>query len=230
MSNAKWKLLLAAGIVICGLLLARQLDLQNLLRQALAWIASLGAWAPVMFVCLYIGACVLFIPGSLLTLGAGVVFGVVHGSIIASIAASLGAAAAFLVGRYIARPWVARKIEGDPRFKAIDEAVAGEGWKIVGLTRLSPVFPFNLLNYAFGLTRVPFWEYFFASWIGMLPGTILYVYVGSLAGSFANLGSGGGTRTTAEWVLYAAGLIATIVVTVFVTRLARRALAKHIAV
>src|SRR4029434_5373395 len=116
-----------------------------------------------------------------LTRGAGVVFGVLRGSIIASIAAALGAASAFLVSRYLARAWVARKIERNPKFKAIDEAVAKEGWKIVILTRLSPVFPFNVMNYTFGLTRVSFWEYFFASWIGMMPGTVLYVYVGSLA-------------------------------------------------
>jgi uncharacterized membrane protein YdjX (TVP38/TMEM64 family) len=94
--------------------------------------------------------------------------------------------------------------------------------------RLSPVFPFNLLNYAFGLTRVSFWEYFLASWIGMLPATIMYVYVGSLAGTIAGLGGGGRTRTTAEWVLYGIGLAATVAVTIFVTRLARRALGKRI--
>ncbi|MCI0534969.1 MAG: TVP38/TMEM64 family protein, partial [Verrucomicrobiales bacterium] len=217
-----------ACLVIGGLVLARRLDLQNLLREALAWMAGLGAWGPVLFVGLYVAACVLFIPGSLLTLGAGAVFGVVRGSVIVSVAAILGAASAFLVGRYLARAWVARKIEGNPKFKAIDEAVAKEGWKIVLLTRLSPAFPFNLLNYAFGLTRVSFSEYLFASWIGMLPATILYVYVGSLAGSIASLDRGGRTRTTAEWVLYAVGLIATIVVTILVTRQARRALGKHI--
>jgi len=97
------------------------------------------------------------------------------------------------------------------------------------LTRLSPIFPFNLLNYAFGLTKVSLKHYFFASWLGMIPGTIMYVYIGSVAGDLATLGAGGRTRTTGEWVLYAAGLLATMVVTVFVTRLARRALAERIA-
>jgi len=100
-----------------------------------------------------VAATVLFLPGSILTLGAGVVFGVVKGALIVSVSATLGATATFLVGRYVARDAIARKIDGNPRFKAIDQAVAREGWKIVGLTRLSPVFPFNLLNYASPASR-----------------------------------------------------------------------------
>jgi uncharacterized membrane protein YdjX (TVP38/TMEM64 family) len=102
--------------------------------------------------------------------------------------------------------------------------VADEGWKIVFLTRLSPVFPFTLLNYAFGLTRVKLSHYVLASWIGMIPGTVMYVYLGSLV----NVGAGHRQRTTGEWVLYGVGLLATIVVTIFVTRVARKALEKKI--
>jgi len=123
---------------------------------------------------------------------------------------------------------VARQIAGNPKFKAIDEAVAREGWKIVLFTRLSPIFPFNLLNYAFGLTNVSLRDYFFASWLGMIPATITYVYIGSLAGNLARVGAGGRAPTTGEWVLYAVGLAATVAVTVFVTRLARKALAERI--
>ena len=177
---------------------------------------------------LYILACLFFLPGSVLTLGAGAVWGVVGGVPVVSVASTLGATAAFLVGRYFARDSVARRIEGNERFRAIDEAVAREGWKIVGLTRLSPVFPFNLLNYAFGLTRVSLRDYFFASWIGMLPGTVMYVYLGSLAGSLAALGAGQSTRTPAQWALYGVGLAATVAVTVYVTRIARAALAKRV--
>jgi uncharacterized membrane protein YdjX (TVP38/TMEM64 family) len=131
-------------------------------------------------------ACILLLPGSILTLGAGVLFGVVNSSIAVSIAATLGATCAFLVGRYLPRVWVAKRIANNDKFKAVDEAVAKEGWKIVLLTRLSPVFPFNLLNYAFGLTQVRVRHYFFASWLGMIPGTIMYVYIGSLAGGRAH--------------------------------------------
>jgi len=211
--------------IVGALLAARYFDAPSLLRTGLEAIAQLGAWGPVLFVLLYVAATVLFLPGSILTLGAGVVFGLVRGAVIVSISATLGATAAFLVGRYVARDWVAGKIEGNPKFKAIDEAVAREGWKIVGLTRLSPVFPFNLLNYAFGLTRVSLSHYVIASWIGMMPGTVMYVYLGSVAGTLA--GAGGASRTPAEWALYAVGLAATIGVTVYVTRLARRALARR---
>jgi uncharacterized membrane protein YdjX (TVP38/TMEM64 family) len=196
------------------------------LRNALDWIRGLGALAPIAFIAIYIAACVLFLPGSILTIGAGVIFGVVRGTIYVSIAATLGATAAFLVGRYFARDWIAKKLDGNVKFKAIDEAVGREGWKIVLLTRLSPVFPFNLLNYAYGLTRVTLRDYFFASWAGMIPGTILYVYIGSLSGDLAGAGtaSGGGARTPAGWALDAVGFIATVAVVVYVTRIGSRAL------
>jgi uncharacterized membrane protein YdjX (TVP38/TMEM64 family) len=223
-SGSKAKLVLWAVIIVALLAAARYFNVQALLRQALDWIAGLGPWGPVIFVLLYIAATVLFLPGLILTLGAGFVFGVVKGSIVVSIAATLGATAAFLVGRYLARDWVSKKIEGNTKFKAIDDAVGREGWKIVGLTRLSPAFPFNLLNYAFGLTRVSLRDYFFASWIGMMPGTVMYVYFGSLAGDLATLGTGQRTTSTAEWVLRVVGLLATVAVTVYVTRVARRAL------
>jgi len=227
-SGSKAKLVLWVLAIVVLLAAAWHFNAQALLRSALDGIARLGPWGPVIFVLLYVAATVAFVPGSILTLGAGFVFGVVKGSIIVSISATLGATAAFLVGRYLARDWVSKKIEGNAKFKAIDEAVAREGWKIVGLTRLSPVFPFNLLNYAFGLTRVSLRDYFFASWIGMMPGTVMYVYLGSLAGDLAAVGAGGRARTPAEWALYVVGLLATVAVTVYVTRVARRALQQRI--
>src|SRR6267143_2465948 len=187
------RLLLWAAL-IAGVLFAARYFGSGPLRELLQWISGLGSTAPLVFIPLYVVACVLFIPGSILTLSAGFLFGVVRGSMYVSVAATLGATLAFLIGRYFARQWVAARLAKYPKFKTVDEAVAREGWKIVALTRLSPVFPFNLLNYAFGLMRVSFWEYFFASWIGMLPGTVLYVYVGSLAGSIAGLGGGGRKR------------------------------------
>jgi uncharacterized membrane protein YdjX (TVP38/TMEM64 family) len=165
-----------------------------------------------------------------LTLGAGAIYGVVYGTALVSVSSTLGATAAFLVGRYLARGWIAQKIETNPKFKAVDDAVAQEGWKIVGLTRLSPVFPFNFLNYAYGLTQVSLRDYFFASWIGMLPGTIVFVYLGSLAGSLATLGEGERERTPVEWALFGGGLVAAFAVTFYVTRIARRALSKRVAV
>ena len=195
----------ALAVIVVGLLLAaKQFNLQQVFRDALAWIESAGAIGPLVFFGLYIAACVFMLPGSILTLGAGAVFGVVNGSLLVSLSSTVGATAAFLVGRYLARDMVAHRISGNDTFSAIDNAVAGEGWKIVGLTRLSPVFPFNLLNYAFGLTRVSLRDYVLASWIGMIPGTLMYVYLGSLAGSLAELGEkeSGRARTPAEWALY----------------------------
>lgn len=222
----KW--IVVAVVILILIFLAFRFNLQQILRNALDWISGLGALGILIFIALYILACVLFLPGFILTLGAGVVFGVVKGSIAVSIGATLGAACAFLVGRYLARDWVAGRIAGNDKFKAVDEAVAREGWKIVLLTRLSPIFPFNLLNYAFGLTKVRLKHYFIASWIGMIPGTIMYVYIGSLAGSLANLGAGGHKRTTGEWILYGVGLLATIAVTIYVTKIARKSLSTHI--
>jgi pyruvate/2-oxoglutarate dehydrogenase complex dihydrolipoamide dehydrogenase (E3) component/uncharacterized membrane protein YdjX (TVP38/TMEM64 family) len=206
------------------LLALKYLHIQDLLKAALDWIGKLGPWGPVTFIGLYVVATVLFLPGSVLTLGAGAVFGVAFGSVYVSISATLGAMAAFLVGRYLARDAIVRKIEKNEKFATIDRAVAQEGWKIVLLTRLSPVFPFTLLNYAFGLTRVKLSHYVLASWIGMIPGTVMYVYLGSLV----NVGAGHRQRTTGEWILYGVGLLATVIVTVFVTRVAREALAKKI--
>jgi uncharacterized membrane protein YdjX (TVP38/TMEM64 family) len=178
--NAGKKILLAfVAVAVVAALFA--FDARAVLRDTLAGLESLGPWGPVIFVVLYIAAAVLFVPGSALTLGAGALFGVGLGSVCASVGATLGATAAFMVGRYLAREWVAKKIEGNPAFAALDRAVAAEGWKIVGLTRLSPAFPFTLLNYAFGLTRVSLRDYVLASWIGMMPGTVMYVYLGSLA-------------------------------------------------
>ncbi|MBD2654212.1 TVP38/TMEM64 family protein [Synechocystis sp. FACHB-383] len=197
---------------------------QNWLLNALQWIDDLGTAGAIAFILLYIVATVAFLPGSILTLGAGVVFGVVLGSLYVFVGATLGATAAFLVGRYLARGWVAKKIVGNQKFKAIDEAVGKEGLKIVILTRLSPVFPFNLLNYGYGITGVSLKDYVIGS-LGMIPGTIMYVYIGSLAGSLATVGTETNqANPTLQWAIRIIGLIATVAVTIYVTKIARKAL------
>lgn len=219
-----WKWLFYPALALLVFLAAKKFQGQYRLEQTLDWIGQLGPWGPVLFVMIYATAAVLFVPGSVLTLGAGAVFGVVWGSVYVSIGSTLGATAAFLVGRHLAREAVARKVAGNPRFAAMDKAVANEGWKIVALTRLSPLFPYTLLNYAFGLTRVKLGHYVLASWIGMMPGTVMYVYLGSLAQAATTERA----RGTGEWLLYGVGLLATLGVTLLVTRLARQALAKRI--
>jgi uncharacterized membrane protein YdjX (TVP38/TMEM64 family) len=223
-SPSPWKWVLALLAAASLLVVLYFLDVQKLIQVALAWISDLGPWGPVFFFVFYILATLLFLPGLIPTMAAGVLFGVIQGTLLVSISSISGATLAFLTGRYLAREWVAAMIRGNQKFEAIDAAVAQEGWKIVGLTRLSPVFPFNLLNYAFGLTQVSLKHYFLASWIGMLPGTVMYVYIGSLAGDLATLGSGDRSRTPAEWALYGVGLMATVVLTLYLTRIAQRAL------
>jgi uncharacterized membrane protein YdjX (TVP38/TMEM64 family) len=231
MKNKKWikPLLIIAAIVAVLVIAGRYLILQQRLVEVLAWIKELGSAGFFVFALVYVLACIFFIPGSLLTLGAGAIYGVVTGSILVSVSSTLGATAAFLVGRYVARNWVAHKIEGNARFSAIDNAVADEGWKIVGLTRLSPIFSFNLLNYAYGLTRVSLREYVLASWIGMMPGTVMYVYTGSLASDLASLGAETGNEpTAARWIINGVAFLATVLVTVYVAKIAKKALAEKI--
>ena len=150
---------------------------------------TLGAWGPLAFIVGYVLATVAFVPGSVLTLRRARSSASVRGIVYVFIAASLGACAAFGLSRTVARGAIERRLAGNQRFAAIDRAIAAEGRKIAFLLRMSPVFPFSLLNYALGLTRVRFVDYAIAC-LGMLPGTLLYVYLGSLAGDAAGRGSG----------------------------------------
>lgn len=214
------------AILVCGYLF----DARQFINQSLVWIETQGTWGIGLFIGLYIFSTVLLLPGSLLSLGAGAMFGLLWGTLIVSIASILGATLAFLIGRYLARDWVAKKISENRTFSAVDDAVGREGWKIVVLTRLSPVFPFNLLNYSFGLTKVSLKHYFFASWLGMFPGTVLYVYLGALVGELSRLGTEREGRSTGEWAMLVGGLLATILLTGYITRIAREALDKEVEV
>lgn len=222
-SGFSFSRILLIGVVLALLVvLGRQAGVY--LPQFVAWVDSLGVWGPVVFVVGYVVAAVAFVPGSILTLAAGAIFGLGKGVVIVFIAAMLGSSAAFLVARYLARPAIERRLVGNTRFAAIDRAVGAQGRKIVFLLRLSPVFPFNLLNYALGLTKVRFLDFFVAS-AGMLPGTLLYVYYGKLAGDVAALAGGSPVAKGPEYyAVLILGLVATIVVTTIVTRIARRAL------
>lgn len=213
-------IILAVGLVTGTLLL----PVKDWLIRGLDWTQGLGLWGPFFVVAFYILACVLLLPGSVLTLGAGFLFKVFLGTMTVSIGSTLGACAAFLVGRTVARNWVAGKVAKNEKFVMIDEAVAQQGFKIVLLTRLSPVFPFNILNYSFGLTKIAFWKYALASWIGMIPGTIMYVYFGAGLRSLADIASGEVETGTTGRIFFWLGLALTVIVTVFVTRIARKAL------
>jgi uncharacterized membrane protein YdjX (TVP38/TMEM64 family) len=207
----------AVAVVVVGARLAPHLG------EVAQWVRGLGLWAPLVFIAGYAVATVAFVPGSALTLAAGPLFGLGWGVLYVFCGAVLGSSAAFLIARYLARGAVERKIQGNPKFAAIDRAVSAEGRRIVLLLRLSPAFPFNLLNYALGLTRVRFADYLVAS-VGMLPGTLLYVYVGKVGGDAAAAAGGMASTDLGTWVLRIVGLAATIAVATLVTRIARRAL------
>ncbi len=218
------RLLLLLGAV--GVLVLLGKSIGDAVPRFADWVESLGIWGPAVFIAGYAISVVAFVPASLLTLAAGAIFGVAWGTLYTLVAATAGAAGAFLVARYLARSRIEQRLAGNTRFDAVDRAVGAQGRKIVFLLRLSPVFPFSLLNYALGLTRVGFVDYVIAS-LGMLPGTVLYVYSGKIAGDVAAAAAGAGPeRGTAETALLFVGLMATVVVTMLVTRIARRALAE----
>lgn len=216
------KLVLGGAVLIGLVFLGRSAGAY--VPQFAAWVEGLGALGPVVFILGYAVAVVAFIPGSVLTLAAGAIFGLVEGTIFVFVAAVLGSTACFLIARHGAREAIEKRIDGDPRFAAIDRAVGEQGRKIVFLLRLSPAFPFNLLNYGLGLTKVKLTDYLIASF-GMLPGTLLFVYTGKVAGDVAAIAGGAQTeKGAADWALLIVGLLATAIVTIYVTRIAKQAL------
>jgi uncharacterized membrane protein YdjX (TVP38/TMEM64 family) len=226
MSRASLFRLVAFGAVIVALaVLPLVLPVQEPIRAFLDWVHGLGAWGLVALALFWIPAAVLLVPGTLITLAGGALFGVAEAVVAISLGSTAGACAAFLVGRGVARPWVERQIAANPRFQAIDRAIAAQGFKIVLLLRLSPVFPYNLLNYALALTRVSFRDYALASWLGMFPGTLMYVYIGSTVGELAALFTKR-ERSPEQTIFFFVGLAVTVLATVYVTRLAKRALTR----
>jgi uncharacterized membrane protein YdjX (TVP38/TMEM64 family) len=212
-------------IVLSVMLIFRQLPVGSAIQALQDRIGDLGIWGPVVFGLLYVASVLLFIPGSALTLAAGALFGLIGGTVIISLASTAVAALAFLISRHLARNWIEKKVKQYPTFDAFDKAISKGGWKIVALMRVSPVNPDNIQNYLYGLTGIGFWTCVLTSWLAMLPGTFLYVYLGHVgrAGLEATA-SGGQSRSAAEWAMMMVGLLATITVTLYITHLARKAL------
>jgi len=192
----------------------------GLLDEALHWIQSLGPWAPLVFVLLYVGTVLICLPAAILTAGGGFIFGLTLGGCYVLLAATIAANLCFLIARHLAREWISKKLAAHPKFRALDEATAQDGWKIVALVRLAPVFPFSLTSYAFGLTRVPFKQYFLANF-AMIPGTMMYVYFGSIARDLTE------KPTTPPWVKWTVFAL-TLIVVVYITRFAKRVLSRKI--
>jgi uncharacterized membrane protein YdjX (TVP38/TMEM64 family) len=213
-----------AGAAIVLILAAVLFPLRDWTAALLAWVAGRGAWAVVLLVLAWVPAALLLVPGSILTLGTGFLLGLAWGIPVVSAGSTLGATAVFLFGRRLGRDWVRSRIGGRNALRGVDRALEREGLKVVLLLRLSPLIPYNALNYALSLTGVGLREFVLGSWIGMLPGTLLYVWLGAGARSLAAVVSGTYERPAAWLVLFGAGLIATAIAVAIVTRAARSAL------
>ena len=218
------KALALAALLLSVVISAIFLPVAETLLALFDWVDANRNISWLVFFVFYVLATVLVLPGSLLTLAAGFLFGLGYGLAIVSFASTTGATCAFLVGRFLARDWVAEKLQGLPRFSALDKAVGEQGAVVVLLTRLSPIFPFSLLNYGLGLTQVKLSHYVLASWLGLIPGTVLYVYLGSIASNLTSILAGDLADLPASSWLFYLGVGATAVLTVASTRIATRAL------
>lgn len=217
-----------AVLLACLIALTRLVPVDRAVQALQAGVDQLGPLGPAVFGGAYVLAGLLFVPGSALTIASGALFGLLWGTLIVSVSSTVTAALAFLIARHLARGSVQRAAQRNARFAAIDRAVGRGGWKIVALLRLSPAVPYSLGNYLYGLTSIRFWPYVLASWVCMLPGTFMYVYIGHLGAQGLQAASGASSAVgTGKAALLVAGLAATVVVTVYVTRLARRALAEQ---
>lgn len=217
------RLLLASLLLLAVLAAALAMDV----RALLAWIESTGPWAPLVFVLLYIGACVLLVPATFPTMAAGVLFDLPVGVALVSVASTTAAGLSFALGRTLLRDQVERWLASRPRLRALDAAVAREGTRVVALARLSPLVPFSAVNYAFGVTRIGFWRHLLVTLVSTLPGTTLYVWLGSATARVTDLRAQA-TPTRAGEALFWGGLLATLVLTTLLTRMATRALSEVI--
>jgi uncharacterized membrane protein YdjX (TVP38/TMEM64 family)/rhodanese-related sulfurtransferase len=168
-----------------------------------AWLSGMGFWAPLAYVAVYAVGTVVFAPGALFALAGGAMFGPVFGTFLNLAGATIGASIAFLIARYVAGEWVKRKAGG--KLKRLLDGVESEGWRFVAFVRLVPLFPFNLSNYAFGLTRIPFAAYVVTSFVTMAPGALAYTWLG-----YAGREALGGNGSAIRYGLLALGILAAI--------------------
>jgi uncharacterized membrane protein YdjX (TVP38/TMEM64 family) len=206
--------------------LAWYLNRTGLLERTLEWIDSFGTAGMLLFVLIYILTCIFFVPSMIFTFSGGVLFGLWKGATLSLIGTGLGSLGAFLIGRYLAHDFVEKRFASNKEFSRLAHAAQKKGWKIVSLARLSPIFPFAIGNYAFGITRIPALHYLGASMLGTIPSTTVYTYIGTLVGSVAALSVEGRARTWQEWVFLAGGLVATLVLSYYLRRFAQKSLAE----
>ncbi len=212
-SFKKWLALAAVGIVLIAAY--RFLPIQEWVTTFQEWVRGFGAVGWLIFIVVYAVTAFVLVPGSFLTLAAGVAYGL-WGFPLVIIGATLGSAISFLAARYVFHDRVQEKIAQYPRFNAVNKAIGEGGWQVVGLLRLSPALPFSLQNWFLGLTPVGFWPSQIATFFGIMPGTLLYIWIGSLGGQ-----AGGDDMSIAKYVVGGIGIIATLAVTYLVTRRAQ---------
>jgi uncharacterized membrane protein YdjX (TVP38/TMEM64 family) len=222
-------MLKVVGAGVAGVLVvAMARETPSLLPGFAAWVDSLGPLGPVAFIAGYSIAPVILAPAFLLTIAAGAIFGFAAGVLYVMIGATIGSTLAFLAGRYVARGFVEKLLARDPRLVAIDRAVERQGFRLVFLLRMSPALPYTLVNYALGLSRVRLVDYVVAS-IGMLPLVAAYVYSGQVVGDLTAVAGGvSAPRGPTFHAMTGLGIVATIVMSVVATRLARRAIAQSV--
>ncbi len=176
----------------------------------LKMIHDLGPWAAPAFLAVYILSCLLFFPSVVMTCAAGILFPVPLGIFLSLLGTALGSVVALLIGRYGLRSLIQKKAAGNRQFQKLDEAIRREGWKIAVLARLTPVFPFSIGNYLFGATPISAWVYALTAFIGTIPSASVYVFVGHMSGGAVDR-----ARTPLEWALLAAGILATIILSIY---------------
>jgi uncharacterized membrane protein YdjX (TVP38/TMEM64 family) len=221
--------LLLALLVAAIVAAAVGMPLREWLIDGTDWAEHHRYAAGALFIVAYTLAAVLAVPGTILTLGAGFVFGLAFGAPLVSAGSLLGAIAAFLGGRFYMGDWVAKRVARSARLRALAAVTRHDGFTIVLLARLSPLLPYNILNYLFGLTAVRFRDYVLGSWLGMLPATVLYVYIGSLTKTFTALAGGNLDAAWPRRVLLGTGFVATVGLTTLVARRATRELRDRLA-
>jgi len=224
--SGKW--IVVALVVITLSILTAVLPVKDWIRGFIGWVQQLGPPGVIVFIVVYALATVLFLPGWIFTVSAGHIYGIAGGTLVALAGAITGATLAFLVARYLLRQHIEEFAKKNPRFQAIDAAIGKNGWKIVGLLRLSPLIPFNFSNYFYGITSISLGAYVAVSAVGIIPGTLLYAYLGAIGQ--ASISGGASQHSKWQYVLLGVGLMATVAVTILVSRIAKNALKKSGAV
>lgn len=216
----------AIAIVVILAIIFRE-PLKDSLISLNQWINENKLLGSFLFVLIYTIAPIFFLPVNIFSVSAGWSFGIFYGVLLVSLAATLSCVVTFLMGRFIFRDWLEKKAEENKKIKAVKKAVNDKGWKIVALSRFSPILPFSILNYSYGASDIPFWQFTLASALAMIPGTCVYVYGGTLIKNLGDYGSSENGMSVPQMTLFGFGIVATIVLIIYLTKQAKEALSEY---